>query len=150
MGNRGRSENHGPEGDPSWLGGKDRGGAGVGSGRAADEAVDQGARSDSGGWPSDFSSDAAQSADGRGMSEEFAPRFGEFTDEQAQSDRSSRRHQGKPSAKELLSALLSIVVMVVIAFTFYRSGWNAWWLIFVIGIPLARRISHLASRYFGD
>lgn len=142
MGNRWGSESHDPEGDPSWLGGKGRGRAGVGgpgSGGAAD-----------GGWSSDFTPDSAQTAEGRSVPEESAPRFGEFTGDQARSSRRTRQPQGRPSTKELISALVSIVVLIVIVFTFYRSGWNAWWLIFVVGIPLVRRIANLTSRYFGD
>lgn len=63
------NNDHGPGGDPSWLGGKDRGGqqgaSGLGrSGASGTAGEPTGSRASSGGWSSDFSSDPASPAGG--------------------------------------------------------------------------------------
>lgn len=106
--NRWGNDEHGPGGDPSWLGGKDRGGPGAGSGpgsegRSAAEAgrspgsgpdgrSGSGAEGRSGplpggdgGWSSDFGSDSSRrrgdqdfDSSSRPVPEHSAPRFGSF------------------------------------------------------------------------
>lgn len=95
--NRWGNSDHGPGGDPSWLGGKDRGGG---------DAADGG----SGGWSSDFSSDFSRGSStsstqpesdfsrgdagftGRAESpdaEQMAPRFGDRSDGDVRSSEGS-------------------------------------------------------------
>lgn len=67
MANRWGRDRHGPGGDPSWLGGKDRGGDGPsaigGAGQGSGAAASDGSRSPSSDFGSDFVSDAPSSSD---------------------------------------------------------------------------------------
>lgn len=165
MRNRWGSDDHGPGGDPSWLGGGDRRGA-----------EQQGA----GGWSSDFGSDAqghdsdvarsdADFAGGRDpqAAEQMAPRFGEvtgdeattrgrdadpswtasFTGQDAEGSESVRSNLGK--AVGGIVPILSVVVFGVIIMRFFDFGLSAWW-IFVFVIPFIRRIARKVGKKFGD
>ena len=94
MANRWGNDQHGPGGDPSWLGGKDRGGdvpsADGGAGQGSGAATSDGSGAPSSDFGSDFASDASSSSDfssdfssdsdRRGplpSAEDMAPRFGQ-------------------------------------------------------------------------
>jgi len=154
------NEGHGPGGDPSWLGGKDRGGDGVTPRSGADSTA--GPLPSSGdGWSSDFGAGSGR----RGADQDFgsspsqvpehsAPRFGSFGEDGGDgSDREGRQLDAEvadairtPTLKQVLAALVPTIVMVVIAIVFFRSDFSFWWIAFVIILPTIRRF----GRLFGD
>ena len=149
------NEGHGPGGDPSWLGGKDRGGDGV-TPRSGAEGQAGPLPSSGDGWSSDFGAGSGR----RGADQDFgsspsqvpehsAPRFGSFGEDRG-GDSDRERHQPgtsrTPSVKQVLAALVPTIVMVVIAIVFFRSDFSFWWIAFVIILPTIRRF----GRLFGD
>ena len=151
------NEGHGPGGDPSWLGGKDRGGDGVTPRSGADSTA--GPLPSSGdGWSSDFGAGSGR----RGADQDFgsspsqvpehsAPRFGSFGEDGGEDSHRERRRSGAggtrtPTLKQVLAALVPTIVMVVIAIVFFRSDFSFWWIAFVIILPTIRRF----GRLFGD
>lgn len=148
--NWGRSD-HEPGGDPSWLGGKDRGQDAQGSSGWSSDFSSQSSREAS----SDFASEPSAQADPRAQeAESMAPRFGE-RGEDADSPQSTQWHSdfGTPgqesgagggrsprSTKAQVTGLLgSIVGLVIFAFLAYRAGMDMWWVLLVIGVPLINR-----------
>lgn len=173
MTNRWGNDDHGPGGDPSWLGGGDRDGGAVpergqGSGRfSSDFASDfsrdprssQGARRPA---ESDFSErDKGQAA------ESMAPRFGEVTGDAAISedrDQGSawassftghsgegqgRSRSGRSIVAQVIGLLGSSVGLIVFAIFFYRMGFDMWWILLGIGFPLVVRVVRLIRRNLG-
>ena len=165
MRNRWGSDDHGPGGDPSWLGGGDRRGA-----------EQQGA----GGWSSDFGSDAqghdadvarsdSDFAGGRDpqAAQQMAPRFGEVTGDEARSPGGEPESPwmagfaglNTEDAENFQSTLrravrgivpvLAVVVFGVIIMRFFDFGLSAWW-IFVFVIPFIRRIARKVGKKFDD
>ncbi|ATG50341.1 hypothetical protein CFK38_01480 [Brachybacterium vulturis] len=159
--NRWGNDDHGPGGDPSWLGGGDR-----------DGAEPQGADG-SGGWSSDFASDAQGADPDFGDSrdpqaaERMAPRFGDVTGDEARrrggesesSWMAGFTGQGTEESSSSRSTLgtviggvvpiLVVVVFGVIIMRFFDFGLSAWW-IFVFVIPFIRRITRKIGKHFGD
>lgn len=148
------NEGHGPGGDPSWLGGKDRGGDGVTPRSGADGTA--GPLPSSGdGWSSDFGA----GSDRRGADQDFgsspsqapehsAPRFGAFGEDGGDdSDRERSRPDAggtrTPTLKQVLGALVPTIVMVVIAIVFFRADFSFWWIAFVVILPTIQRFARL-------
>lgn len=166
--NRWGNNAHGPGGDPSWLGGQDRGGA------------DPQGADGSGGWSSEFESDAqghdsdfvrndSDFAGGRDpqAAEQMAPRFGKvtgdeattrgrdadpswmasFTGQDTEGSSSSRSTAGKVIGG--IVPILSVVVFGVIIMRFFDFGVSGWWM-FVFVIPFIRRIARKFGKMFDD
>ncbi|HEX7350993.1 hypothetical protein [Brachybacterium sp.] len=163
MMNRWGNDDHGPGGDPSWLGGKDRGSGGA-------------PESDGGGWSSGFSSDVASESSGsdfahRGSdsaarwqaqeAEQMAPRFGERADGDARTSSggedspwmagfAGQESAGSGSQKSGLSKLLGAVVPIFALVIFgivavnifggFSGGFGFWWMFLFIGIPLLSKV----------
>lgn len=153
------NEGHGPGGDPSWLGGKDRGRDGVTPQSGADGKA--GPLPDSGdGWSSDFGAGSARrsadsdfdaSASPSQAPEHSAPRFGSFGEggvdgsdrEQRQLDAQVADATRTPTLKQILGALVPTVAFVVIAIVFFRADFSFWWIAFVVILPTVRRLTRL-------
>jgi hypothetical protein len=164
------NDEHGPGGDPSWLGGKDRDGAGLPGADRRESGPD--------GWSSDFSS-----ADLRGQqggapqpaaadfphrrdpdaAESMAPRFGERTgeipddrDQQSPWMSSFREQDGEGRARgpgsiagQVLALLGSSVGVIIFAVVFLRMGFDMWWILLIVGVPLISRVVRLIRRNLG-
>ena len=156
---RGNSNDHEPGGDPSWLGGKDRGPDPQSSnGWSSDFAPQRSQRpySDFGDQPAPSADSPAQDADS------MAPRFGESggrsvsRQDSAQwtSDFSSSRRGGRAgggrssrSVKAQVTGLLgSVVGLIVFAVFAYRAGMDMWWVLLVVGVPLISRGTRILRR----
>ncbi len=161
--NRWGNDDRGPGGDPSWLGGKDRG-----------DARTQG----SGNWSSDFDS-GAQGADsdfggGRDTqaAEQMAPRFGENTGEHSRTTDSgadspwmeSFTGQGaegssgtsRSGLSRVLGAIVPIFALVIFGVVFMRifsgggfGGFSTWWILLFIGIPILSRVVRMVRKHLG-
>lgn len=165
--NRWGNDDHGPGGDPSWLGGRDR--------------DDQ---SGSTGWNSDFGSDD-QKADSDFASsgstdfgwtdpqtaEEMAPRFGDrgrgdplplSRDEDSPwnrdfTDRDENGRDDSPGSKvaavlpKIVTTVISIIAAILIFKIFFGGfggsngfgGIFPWWILLVFGLPLLRKLGRI-------
>lgn len=148
------NEGHGPGGDPSWLGGKDRGGDGVTPRSGADgHAGPLPASGD--GWSSDFGAGSGRrSADQDFDSsvsqapEHSAPRFGSFGEDGGDDSDRERGRLGADAARtptltQVLGALVPALVIVVVAIVFFRADFNYWWIAFVVILPTIQRVARL-------
>ena len=147
----GNSDNE-PGGDPSWLGGKDRGPDSQSSSGWSSDFAPQSSNRPS----SDFADQRAPSADPRAAeAESMAPRFGEHGEEmdgtppeQWHSEFSSQGKGGgsdggqgpRLSAAKVIGMLTSVVGLIIFAFFAMRAGMDLWWVILVFGVPLISRI----------
>ncbi|MCT1438769.1 hypothetical protein [Brachybacterium paraconglomeratum] len=146
------SDEHGPGGDPSWLGGKDRGGPGTGTDGAGSAAGKSGPLpSGDSTWSSDFGpSSARQSADqdfgsGSSDSQYSGPRFGEFADddrrrEASQSGSGSDADRAREVGKALLKMVPTVIFLVIFIGFFSRSGFGGggfgfWWFALMFLVP---------------
>ena len=169
------SDDRGPGGDPSWLGGKDR-----------DGVDSQG----SGGWSSDFGggaqrpdSDFGDSDFGGGSSgggfggskdaraaEDMAPRFGDVTGDDARTkeadspwtesftgQRAEGSRRGRSGLSRALGAVVPIIVLLIVGFVFAKvsgsgglHGFSAWWIFMFIGLPLLNRLIRLIRKHLDD
>lgn len=146
------NSDHEPGGDPSWLGGKDRGPDSQSSSGWSSDFAPQSSNRPS----SDFADQRAPSADPRAAeAESMAPRFGEHGEEMDGTP-SEQRHsefssQGKGggsdggqgprlSAAKVIGMLTSVVGLIIFAFFAMRAGMDLWWVILVFGVPLISRI----------
>ncbi|ASK65987.1 hypothetical protein CFK39_09315 [Brachybacterium avium] len=161
MRDRWGSDDHGPGGDPSWLGGADRGGA------------EQHGADGSGGWSSDFAADAqGADSDFGGSSdplaaERMAPRFGEVTGDAARSpggepespwltgfagldteDAENIQSSLRRAVRGIVPVLL-VVVFGVIVMKLFDFGFIGMWL-FVFLIPFLGRIFRTIRKRLGD
>lgn len=162
--NRWGSGESGPGGDPSWLGGKDRGGQGAVPGSGSDGQDGAGAgRNDplpngESGWSSDF----GPGSSGRRADQDFGPssspsdapqhtgpRFGSFGEDGAAdgSDRGrgpdGQDSSSAPTLRQVLGGVLPMIVFVIVAVAFFRADFNLWWVAFVIILPTIRRFSRM-------
>lgn len=153
------NDDHGPGGEPSWLGGQDRGGGADGAGS----------------WTSDFSSDVtsgpapADSDFGARRdpldAEEMAPRFGKITGDEARGSSrepqptwtsgfgeqsGTRTSSGRPLAAQLFGVFSSSIIFIIVAVVFFRSGFDMWWIIFIVCFPLISRVGRIIRRHRGD
>ena len=167
------SDDRGPGGDPSWLGGKDRGAGSQGSG----------------GWSSDFDDGAQRpdpdfgggdvgggdvSAGGFGgrdaQAESMAPRFGDVTGDDARTkeadahwsesftgQRTEGSRRGRSGLSRALGAVLPIVVLLIIGFAFAKvfgsgglHGFSAWWIFMFIGLPFLNRLIRRIRKHLDD
>lgn len=161
--NRWGSDEHGPGGDPSWLGGKDRGGPGTGAdGAGSAEARSGPLPSGDSTWSSDFdsrrSSRRADQDFGSGPPrsepgpQHSAPRFGDVADDSREG--AARQYEAWESGsgsgeagaragevgKALLKLIPTVVFLVIfIGFfasnDFFRHGFSFWWVALVILVP---------------
>src|SRR5699024_2857515 len=166
MGNQWGNTQHGPGGDPSWLGGKDRG--------------DGGSQS-SGGWSSDFAG-GAQSPDsdfgggdfggGRDAraAEQMAPQFGDSVGDDARTEGSAspwlesftgQQSEGSGNRRSgfsrILGAVVPIFVLVIFGVFFIRffsgfsfGGFGSWWILLFIGIPILSRLVRMIRKHLGE
>lgn len=165
MMNQWGNDEHGPGGDPSWLGGKDRGGPGTGAdGAGTAESRPGPLPSGDSTWSSDFDSRSSS----RRADQDFGPsspepqhsgpRFGEFGDDAR--ERAERRYEewesgGSPDpevrnrAVEVGKALVKaipIVVFVVIFFgffarnEFFRDNFSFGWIALVVLVPMLANV----------
>ena len=165
MMNQWGNDEHGPGGDPSWLGGKDRGGPGTGAeGAGTAESRPGPLPSGDSTWSSDFDSRSSS----RRADQDFgprspepqhsAPRFGEFGDDAR--ERAERRYEewesgGRPDpevrnrAAEVGKALIKaipIVVFLVIFFGFFarnesfRDNFSFGWIALVVLVPMLANV----------
>lgn len=157
--NRWGNDDHGPGGDPSWLGGGDRGGAdpqGAGGWSSGFSPDSQGPDSDFAPSDSDFGGSRSPQA-----AEQMAPRFGDRAGEDPlPSDRegpswtssfTGQDAEGSSSGRSTLSRVLgavvpiiTIVIFGIIALRVFGgghgfSGFGMWW-IFVFIIPVISRV----------
>lgn len=165
--NRWGNDDHGPGGDPSWLGGGDRGGedsqGGWSSGFASDA---EGSDSDVGRSDSDFAGSRGPRA-----AEQMAPRFGDRAgDGPLPSDRESsswtssftgQDSEGSRSGRSTLSRvlgaavpILSIVVFGIIALRIFGGGhgfggMGMWWVL-VFVIPVISRVVSKIRKHLDD
>ena len=160
MMNRWGNDEHGPGGDPSWLGGKDRGGPGTGAdGAGTGESRPGPLPSGDSTWSSDFDSRSSS----RRADQDFgprspepqhsAPRFGEFGDDSrgraerryedwesgGRSDPEDRNRAGEVG-KALVKMVPSVVFLIIfIGFFssngFFSHGFSFWWIALVILVP---------------
>ena len=162
MMNRWGNDDHGPGGDPSWLGGKDRG-----------STEPQG----SGDWSTDFEADAARphsdfgggadvagsGADGRWgppSAEEMAPRFGERAGQDARTgggenspwrdsfsgeEGSRSERSGASRWMGLVWSLIPFAIFLFIAFRVFDVGFGGWW-VFLFIIPVLGRVFRSVTR----
>ncbi|WP_341854276.1 hypothetical protein [Brachybacterium sp. GPGPB12] len=167
MMNQWGNDAHGPGGDPSWLGGKDRGGPGTGAdGAGTAESRPGPAPSGDSSWSSDFDSRARPVALTRTSvrvlrirsRKDSGPRFGEFGDDAR--ERAERRYEewesgGSPDpevrnrAAEVGKALVKaipIVVFLVIFFgffarnEFFRDSFSFGWIALVVLVPMLANV----------
>lgn len=158
------NDQHGPGGDPSWLGGKDRETAGGGAGGGS-----------SSGWSSDFSSDFSSGSAASAPDSDFGggsqsgqsssgalpvrgPQFGRVDDAEARrssqddggwmseftGDRGGRSgggRQGKSLASQLFIAVVAIGIIIVAAtMTGSSSGSNIGFFLLVFILPIIMRV----------
>ena len=150
MTNTGMGRDHGPQGDPSWLGGGDRqqwggGGSTSGDGTAAggSDPAPESARPDADFGPS-FGDPTPQPAPER--TEAWAPSFGDAR-EQGGRPRGTGG-QGKSLASKLSGLLVSSVG--VIFFMIFALNWGmnyGWVVLFVLG-PIAIRAVKIVQQHF--
>lgn len=171
MVNRWGNDDHGPGGDPSWLGGGDSSGAdsqgsdGWSSGFGSD---DQRSDSDFGGSDSDFGGRRDPQA-----AEQMAPRFGggdgdgplpSGRDEDApwtssftgQEDGASGPNDwGVTRVIGKLGKIVPIIITVIVALVFFRvffgghgffGGFSSWWVLLFFGIPLIKKAVRVFRR----
>ena len=173
MTNRWGNDDHGPGGDPAWLGG----GGGDGGG-----APGRGQRS--GGFSSDFASDVprdsqstqgsrpAAESDFSGQdrvvgAESMAPHFGDVSGDAAisedreqgspwmpsftgqSSEGQGRSQSGRSIVAQVIGLLGSSVGLLVFAIFFYRLGFDMWWILLGLGVPLIARVARLIRRSLG-
>lgn len=165
MMNRWGNGAHGPDGDPSWLGGSDR----------------PGGESSSGEWSSDFSANTSQPAPGSDFAaesdiddsrrepvpEHSGPRFGDRSgeasgsakEEQGPSWRSSFDGGGDSGGERgagigknrgaqlagIGTSMIGLVIFVVIA---SRMGLDLWWALLIFGVPLISRVVRMLSQFW--
>ena len=163
--NRWGSDESGPGGDPSWLGGKDRGGQGEVPGFGGDGQGSEGVhgRNDplpngQSGWSSDFGpgsydrradQDFGSSSSPGDAPEHTGPRFGSFGEGGVDdgSDHGRGRDAGNssntPTLKQVIGGVLPMLVFVVVAIVFFRADFSFWWIAFVIILPTIQRISRM-------
>ncbi|GAA1488721.1 hypothetical protein [Brachybacterium sacelli] len=143
---RGNGDAHGPGGDPSWLGGKDRDGT-SGTGWSSGFGSESRADSDFGG---DVASEAPRpqgpefggEAAGRGGEQE--PGWAEsFT---GQDDASGDEGTGKGSGAKVFGALATLVGLGIFAIVAYRMGFDVWWVIFFVAFPMISRLLRSTGR----
>lgn len=180
MTNRWGNDDHGPGGDPSWLGGGDRDGGAVpergqGSGDFSSDFTSDSLRdprSSQSARPaaeSDFpSAESDYSERDKGQAaESMAPRFGDVTGDAA---RSEGRAQGSPwmssftgtssagqgrsrrggsLVAQLIGLLGSSVGVIIFAVIVFRMGFDMWWILLFVGIPLIGKIARLIRRNLG-
>jgi len=152
--NRGNGD-HGPGGDPSWLGGSDRGGSGAQGG---------------GGFSSDFAPDAqASSADfgprhDQRAAEEMAPQFGERGALPSEHDEGSswrtgfassdsdRADDGGFDAGKAFRKFFPLLVMVIVAVSVFRmfSGNISLWFLVLFLIPFVKSAVSIIRNLFKD
>lgn len=155
MRNQWGNDDHGPGGDPSWLGG---GGRPDGENRAGE-------------WSSDFSADAAPRSAPNAADSDFGgaqpeqapeysgPRFGDrigqdpgsedqaqgsswlssFSGQAASGGRNGSR-SGRPSGKRLAGWATSAIGLVIFVVIASRFGMNMWWVFLVFGLPMLSRL----------
>lgn len=152
----GNRNDHEPGGDPSWLGGKDRGPDPRSSSGWSSDFAPQRPSSDFDDQPAPSADSPAQDADS------MAPRFGESGERsvsrqdsaQWTSDFSSSRRGGRDgggrssrSVKAQVTGLLgSVVGLIVFAVFAYRAGMDMWWALLVVGVPLINRGARILRR----
>lgn len=143
----GRGADHGPGGDPSWLGGKDRG-------------PDAGAPSaDAGGdsprWSSDFGPDES-TVQGTGAEEPEVegPRFGEWAEPEDGADsQSSPGSDGEDIpdlahlGRQLVGPVIALVVIATITISSVASGSGFSMFILIAAVPLLTRVGRTVQRY---
>lgn len=157
------SGDHGPGGDPSWLGGKDRGTTG-GDDWSSDFGPDTG--SDAGARGSTSHDSRADSDFGGGSGADASryegPEFGDAHGDEA-SGRGSEQEpgwaesftgtdsdsggegSGKGVGAKVVGVLASLVGLVIFAVIAFRVGFDAWWIILLVVVPMITR----ALRAFG-
>ncbi|WP_394214804.1 hypothetical protein [Brachybacterium vulturis] len=171
MRNRGGNDDHGPGGDPSWLGGEDGGGAdspGSGSWSSDFGSDDQRSGSDVGDSDSDFGGRRDPHAAGQ-----MAPRFGDRAgdrplpsggdeDSPWSSAFTGQGSESSGSGRSTLSRLLGgvvpflmIVIFGVIAVRVFGGsggigGFGPWWIFLFIGIPIVNRVIRAIRKHLGD
>ncbi|WP_246958076.1 hypothetical protein [Brachybacterium sp. Marseille-Q7125] len=126
---RGNGE-HGPGGDPSWLGGKDR--------DPSPDAASQPPSTEAAGTPapspdfvSDFTPQFSSQADG-----DYQPAGSDTTGGFA----ASTAHGSKPPLAKIGFSLFSqLIVLVFIMFTMYRVGFGNWWFVMFFALPILVR-----------
>lgn len=134
------NDDHGPGGDPSWLGGTDRDGAGP---------------QDTGGFSSDFGPRNDQQA-----AEGMAPQFGErgalpsdrdegspwsaaFASSDAGKADDGRLHLGKAFTK--FFPLLVMAIMAIFFFRMFSGGFSLWFLLLFLIPFLGNAVSIIRS-----
>ena len=161
---RGNSNDHEPGGDPSWLGGKDRGLGGP-TGAA-----------DGGGWSSDFSAGTTSGSPRPDPdfsvpqeprdAETMAPRFGRITGDEAipaeheeqpqwrsefESATGISGKRGRSLLSQLLGVLGSGVGLLIFAVIFFRFlDVTFWWAFLLIGYPLLSRGARALRKHLDE
>lgn len=156
------NDGHGPGGDPSWLGGNDRGGGLPGRGDGAPEGE---ARSGGSGFSSDFSSDFGgggprPTSDFDTSADEMGPEFGTRAERPAPRDERPdgpewksefmqqsglSRKKGSRSILQMLIGLAVPVIFMIIFFTvFSRHGFGfPWFVLLFMLFPLIGRFARM-------
>ena len=149
------NDDHGPGGDPSWLGGTDRGGSGSqgGGGVSSDVAPDAQAPS------ADFGPRHDQRA-----AEEMAPQFGERGALPSDRDEGSPWREGFSSsdsdraddggfdagkAFRKFFPLLVLVIVAVFGFRMFSGSFSLWFLVLFL-IPFVRNAVSIIRNLFKD
>ncbi|WP_345076182.1 hypothetical protein [Brachybacterium paraconglomeratum] len=173
MMNRWGNDGHGPGGDPSWLGGGDRADGkapecGQGSGAFSSDFTSDFSQDQRGVQDSPTAADPDLPGRGRSQdAESMAPRFGEVAGDSARSEGRAqdapwmssftgssgegqgRAQRGGSLVAQLIGLLGSSVGVIIFAVIVFRMGFDMWWILLFVGIPLISKIARLIRRNLG-